>query len=184
MRVDRVLEDVPERRVEVPGPADDPGGEAPAEEVSTATMTDVERLRVRAVQPLHAGRQVGDLGGEDDVVVRAHQAVRVERPGMLLARVREHGEEVEPVDVIEEDHRARDAVRRDVERPVGQVPARNSGHVLDGTGGRRRREPRARLSARFRRTAATDPGQTRVCPGSVPACRRPVAARRRARGLM
>jgi hypothetical protein len=63
----------------------------------------VEPLRVDAVQPLHARREVGDFGGEDEMVMRVHQAVRVQLPGKPLAGNREQVEEIESIEIGEED---------------------------------------------------------------------------------
>ena len=54
--------------------------EAVAEEVPRPAVALVELLGVGPVQDLHAGRQRLEVGLDDQVVVVAHQAERVEVP--------------------------------------------------------------------------------------------------------
>ena len=65
----------------------DPGGEPVAEQVARPIPPLVERLRVDAVQPLHAGGERSQLRFDHGVVVRAECAPRVQRPAAPTRRV-------------------------------------------------------------------------------------------------
>jgi hypothetical protein len=58
--------------------------EAAFEQAAAPTVTLVEALRVRAVHEVHAGREA--LAGrlDDQVVMRAQEAARVDAPGMTV----------------------------------------------------------------------------------------------------
>ena len=110
--------DVLARRPVVRLVADDPRTEAPFEDMSATTVTVVEELRVAAVQALHSFGQVRCRCLDDEVVMRAHEAVRVHLPAKSVGDHREQVEEVDPVDVGDEDRSFADAVRRHMEDPV------------------------------------------------------------------
>ena len=152
--------------------ADHVGREAPPEHVPAPPVTLVERLGVEAVQPLHAGGEVRDLGREDEVVMRVHQAVRVQPPGVLLAREQEQVEEIQPIQVGDEDRSPPDAVARDVEDTVGEAPARLARHDADASVRPSRPEGLARVRAQTCCTPTPEEGLSqvwcRVCPSSVP----------------
>ncbi|MDF2753393.1 MAG: hypothetical protein K0S82_1776 [Gaiellaceae bacterium] len=74
----RVVEDVVKRVPVVLFVVDDPGGEPLAEERSLATEPGVVLPGVVALDPLHGRREVFDPGVDERVVVRPHQAERVE----------------------------------------------------------------------------------------------------------
>jgi hypothetical protein len=59
---------------------DDPGSETVGEEVSEACVPLIEGLRVQPVQPSHAVRQLDPRRSDDEVVVRRHQAHRLDGP--------------------------------------------------------------------------------------------------------
>jgi hypothetical protein len=108
--------------------------ETALEHVPAAAMALVEELRIAAVQTLHARGEVLGRRLDDEVVVRAHEAIRVNDPVVVA---RDHGqqvEEVEPVDVHEEDRCVADAVGRDLEEPVWQISSQQSRHLaFDGS---------------------------------------------------
>jgi len=109
--------------------ADDPRAEAPFEDMSATTVAVVEELRIAAVEALHSLGQVRCRGLDDEVVVRAHEAVRVHLPAKLAGDHREQVEEVDPVDVGDEDRGVADAVRRHVEDPVRKAASQYSRHL-------------------------------------------------------
>jgi hypothetical protein len=127
-RLDRVVEDVLHRVLEVTLVVDDPRREALTEQGSLALEAGVVLSRVVALVPLSGFRQVLDAAGEDGVVVRAQQAVamelEVEAAGGLLQERQEHV----AILVVDEEHRLVDGVRRDVEETVGQLGAKDARH--------------------------------------------------------
>ena len=126
--LDRVVEDVVHRVLEVALVVDDPRCEALAEQGSLALEAGVVLSRVVALVPLGGFRQVLDAAGEDGVVVRAEQAVamepEVETAGGLLQERQEHVS----ILVVDEEHRFVDGVRGDVEEAVGQLGAKDARH--------------------------------------------------------
>jgi len=86
--------------------------------MSATTVAVVEELRVAAVQALHSFGQGRCRGLHDEVVMRAHEAVRVHLPTKLVGDHREQVKEVDPVDIGDEDRSVADAVRRHMEDPV------------------------------------------------------------------
>jgi hypothetical protein len=52
--------------------------------VSEAPVALVERLRVAALETLEAARELGLGAVQDEVVVRRHEAERVQRPAVSL----------------------------------------------------------------------------------------------------
>jgi len=134
------------------------------EEMPATPVATVEDLRVAAVEALHPGGKPLRRGRDDDVVVRVHQAVRVDIPAELLGDRLQQIEEVEPIDVLAEDRRRTDAVRRDVEDTVREVASAQPWHPDDGSCDRRRRSG-LRTN---RHEIATHWCQTRVGPGAVP----------------
>jgi hypothetical protein len=77
-RLDRVVEDVLHRVLEVTLVVDDPRCEALAEQGPLTLEAGVVLSRVVALVPLGGFREVLDAAGEDGVVVRAQQAVAME----------------------------------------------------------------------------------------------------------
>jgi hypothetical protein len=126
---DRILEDVGDRCVEVILVVDDPGRVAVAEQMSLALVPSVEALRVDAVEAVDAaGHQLnGRL--EQQVVVRAHEAVSDAAPAEAADALPEQLEELQPVLVVNEDERVLDSVRRDVKEAVGEVGSKPACHA-------------------------------------------------------
>jgi hypothetical protein len=115
---DRVVEDVVERSGQIVVVGDGARGVAVTEEVAPALMATVERQRVDPVEPMHPAGHRLDGGLEHEVVVRRHQAVRVELPVETLDAVPEENEEARPVEPVAEDRPLVHAERRDVEDAV------------------------------------------------------------------
>jgi hypothetical protein len=109
--------------------ADGPRAEAAFEDMSAAPVAMVEELGIAAVQVLHSFGQVRCRCLDDEVVVRAHEAVRVHLPVELVGGHREQVEEVHSVDVGDEDRNVADAVRRHVEDPVRKASSQYSRHL-------------------------------------------------------
>jgi hypothetical protein len=110
--------------------ADHPDREAPSKDVSMATVTHVEPLGVDAVEVLHARRQALDRRLDNEVIVRAHEAVRMAVPAVASGDQGEEGDEKTSIDGVEVDLAREHATGRHVEDPVGQVGAPNAGHVV------------------------------------------------------
>jgi hypothetical protein len=108
---------------------DDPGGEALLEEVAATAVARVEAARVAAVQAVHPGGEADARRLDDQVVVRAEQAVRVELPAVSADADQKQRGERAPVDVVAEDVEPAGAARGDVVDAVGQVAARHSRHA-------------------------------------------------------
>jgi hypothetical protein len=109
--------------------ADHPDREAPSKDVAMAAVTHVEALGVDAVQILHARRQALDRRLDHEVIVRAHQTVRVAMPAVASGDQGEKRDEETSIDGVEVDRAREHAAGRHVEDPVGQVGAANSGHA-------------------------------------------------------
>jgi hypothetical protein len=109
------------------------GGIPIAEDVTRARMPVVEVARVSAVEPMH--RQGQDLSPalDEQVVVRAHEAVRVaghlesgdDRP--------EQPEKYAAVVVVSEQRTVRGRPTGDVVEAVREMTARPSRHVADAS---------------------------------------------------
>ena len=104
------------------------GVEAGAEEVAEALVTAVEALGVDAVEPLHAGGEVGAGGVDDEVVVRVHEAEGVAAPAVALDRLGQQLEEEHAVVVVLEQELGEHRVGGDVEEPVGQQSPEQTRH--------------------------------------------------------
>jgi hypothetical protein len=127
-RLDRVVEDVLHRVLEVTLVVDDPRREALTEQGSLALEAGVVLSRVVALVPLSGFGQVLDAAGEDGVVVRAQQAVAMELEVEAARGLLQEGQEHVPILVVDEEHRLVDGVRGDVEETVGQLGAKNARH--------------------------------------------------------
>jgi hypothetical protein len=128
-RANRVVEDVVECVLVVLFVVDDPGGEPLAEECSLAAEPGVVLPGVVALDPLHGPREVFDPGVDERVVVRAHQAVRVEPEAPPPNALREQPDERPVVVPVAEQPGFVDGIPRQVEVAVGQLTAEDSGHA-------------------------------------------------------
>jgi hypothetical protein len=79
----------------------------------------VEPESVDPVQSLHSGPQSVDRGLEDQMVVRRHQAERVDDPVEAIDAIGEERKEVQAVRVVAKDGATVDAARRDVKDTIG-----------------------------------------------------------------
>jgi hypothetical protein len=123
------LKHVLARRGEVLLVPHDPRPKPALEDVAAAPVPFVEELRVAAVEAVHAGGELGRGRLDDEVVVGAHQAVGLDAPVELARADRQQVEEVDPVDVVAEDRRVLDPVRRDVEVPVREAASEEARHL-------------------------------------------------------
>jgi hypothetical protein len=150
---DGVHPDVIESAVPVVLVANRPGGEALAEEGSDAAVDGVVLAGVRAVRGVQGTGEILGAARDDRVVVRVHEAVRVERDRLPPDSGREQREEEPAVGIGPVEDRFVHRVGRDVEEAVGERRAENPGHDLHGTDGRALRDP----PRHFRPTSDTPP---------------------------
>jgi hypothetical protein len=132
-RADRVREDVFAGGGEVVVAFDDPGGVAISEQVAGALVPLVEAESMDAVQALHPEPQLRDGRVDDEVVVRRHQAERVDGPVEAGDALSEQTEEGQAVGVVAVDRATIDAARRHVEDAVRQRAAQPSRHLATVT---------------------------------------------------
>jgi hypothetical protein len=142
---------------------DHPGGEALAEERAFSFVASVVLTRVMALIPLDGSRELLGWAFQNGVVVRAHEAVGIEREPEARHGGQEEQEEQPPVCVLAEEHRLVHGVRRDVEIAVRELSTADSCHAANGTGGKRLRRASATLPTHFRHGfASRDECQTLV----------------------
>jgi hypothetical protein len=115
---DGVLDDVSARRSQIALAVDCASGEAAGEERAEALVALVEGLAVVAQEPLEAARELGLRAVEHEVVMRRHQAERVQCPAVALGAETKSPEEGASVVVVAEDRAPVDAARGDVEIAV------------------------------------------------------------------
>src|SRR4051795_12942134 len=94
------------------------GAKARAEEVAVAVVPLVEGLCVYPVEPLHPGGKVCACRFEHRVVVRRHQAERVQFPAVAPRCADKQREEQTAILVVAKDRGLRDAACVDVEVAV------------------------------------------------------------------
>jgi hypothetical protein len=135
--------------------ADHPRPEAFSEQGSLASVDDVVLAGVGAVRPVERVREVLDATGDDRVVMRVQEAVRVERDRVVAQSRQEEVEEQDAIAVGLEEHRFVNGVRGVVEEAVGERRAKDAGHGLYSTVGRAGRRPAAELSTQFRHACAS-----------------------------
>lgn len=109
---------------------DDPRGEAVGKEVAKPEVPLVEQLRVATVQPLNSARELDSRGVEHEVVVRRHQAERVDGPVVALDADPHVGEEHPPVGVVSDDGAAVDPARDYMEIAIWKCGSKHPRHVL------------------------------------------------------
>jgi hypothetical protein len=174
-----ILEHVAQRRGEVLLVLDGAARETVGPEVPGAAVTRIEALRVATVDVLHAGGEVFDRRGDDQVVVRSEDAERDQLPAEEFDAVEEEVEEPTAVVVVAEGRRAVDAARPGVKEPVGEERAKLARHAstVAGTGARRGLR---RRSLHFRdeghgsrgHVSGSDPGARRFRSGLHRPCPR------------
>jgi hypothetical protein len=112
--VDGVVEDVFEGRAVLLLGLDGSRPEAAAEDVILAPVPLVEGTCVLAVEVAHAVREVGERGLDDQVVVVAEEAARVQPPAVAPADAPQDLDEDRAVPVVQEDRRVVVPLRADV----------------------------------------------------------------------
>jgi hypothetical protein len=127
--IDRVLADVFESGVVVILALDQSRGVPALKEAAAAAVATVESLRVRAVHQVHAGREIHPGRLDDQVVVRAEEAARVDAPAKPLGCPLDQLDEVDSVEVAAEKKCAAGGAAGDVVEAVGQIAATHPGHV-------------------------------------------------------
>jgi hypothetical protein len=108
--------------------ADHPGCEAFSEQGSLTLVNDVVLPGVGAVCAVEGVREILDTTGDDRVVVRVQEAVRVERNRVVAQSRQEEVEEQDAIAVGLEEDGLVDGVRGVVEEPVGERRAKDAGH--------------------------------------------------------
>ena len=107
---------------------DDPRGEAVGEEVAEPEVPLVEQLRVATVQLLDSARELDSRGVEHEVVVRRHQAKRVDGPVVALDACPHVDEEHPPVGVVSDDGAAVNAAGDHMEITVWKCGSKHPRH--------------------------------------------------------
>jgi hypothetical protein len=92
---------------------------ASSEDMILARVPEVRPAREAAVELAHADGEPILRKVDDEVVMRPHQAVRVEQPAESPSDALEHPQKCMPVDVIEVHHSSIVPARRDVEERLG-----------------------------------------------------------------
>lgn len=128
---DGVLDDVAAGGAQVALALDRPRREAVREQVSEAPVALVERLRIAALQALETTRELHPRAVEDEMVVRRHEAKRVERPVIPLGARPHVGQERAPVVVVAEDRAAVHAACHDVEVAVRKRGSQDARHATN-----------------------------------------------------
>jgi hypothetical protein len=153
--VQRVVQDVVDRRRELSIVPDHPRPEALGEERAEPAVAGVVLSSVVAVQPLHRLRELLRGAVHDEVVVGGHQAPGFEAQAEAPDRGAELEQEQAAVEVVPEERRFADAARGDVEVPVGQTRAQHSSHGPTMRPGNDRTQPHEPLSPHFRHAFAS-----------------------------
>jgi hypothetical protein len=139
--VDRVVEDVVEGVVVLLFRLDHLGPEATAEDVVPAAVPLVERARVLAIQVAHAVGEIRERRLDDEVVVVAEQAARMQPPAVAASNAPQDLDEDSPVPVVHEDRRVVVPFRADVVVGACCEIAKRSSHPGDRSGVGRGRTP-------------------------------------------
>jgi hypothetical protein len=112
--MDRVVDDICERRFVLLLGFDQFRPEPAAEDVVAATVSVIERPRVLAVEVAHAVGEIRQRRFDDEVVVISHQAAGVQLPAIAAHDPAQDANERVPVGVVEDDRRVVVPRRRDV----------------------------------------------------------------------
>jgi hypothetical protein len=156
--VDGVVEDVLERRAVLLLGLDHPRPEAAAEDVILPPVPFVEGTCVLAVEVAHSIREVRERRLDDQVVVVAEEAARVEPPAVAPADAFQDPDEDRAVGVVQEDRRLVVSLRSDVVVRAGFGMAKRSSHaatVAAAVASERSRAPLATLASRTRHVPGT-----------------------------
>ena len=128
--VERVVDDVFDRCFVLVVRLDQLRPKASPEDVVAAAVPVVERACVLAVEVAHAVRQVRQRRLDDEVVVIAHQAARVQLPAVAGRDSVEDVNEGLPVGVVEHDRRLVVAACADVVVPAGDERTEFATHCV------------------------------------------------------
>ena len=101
---------------------------AALEHVTGAAVAPVEGLGVHAIQVAHAAREVGCRRLEHEVIVVAHQAIRVTEPAPPLDRAPQEVEKAATIGGVLIDRRLRVAARGHVVEGTLELEAERSSH--------------------------------------------------------
>lgn len=111
---------------------DHPGVALP-EQGAPALVASVVLARVVAVEPMERAGELVRGSLDDGVVVRAHDAIGMQRETCPSHGSPQVDHEEQAVAVVAEEHRLGDRVRRDVEEAGRQVGAADTSHPSDAT---------------------------------------------------
>ena len=114
---------------------DHPRAEALAEERALAVVASVVLPRVVALEPLNGSRELFGGAFQNRVVVRVHEAVRVQPQPETRHGGQEEQQEQPSIPVRAEEHGLVHGICGDVEVAVREVSAANSRHAANGTAG-------------------------------------------------
>ena len=92
-------------------------------------MALVEAARIDAVQPLHGRGEPHRFRLDQQVIVRAHQAVGDEPPAEPGGRDAERVQELQSVEVVVEDVHAAGTNRGEMKVPIGEVGPPHPRHL-------------------------------------------------------
>jgi hypothetical protein len=162
--VDWIVENVVERVVVLLLRLDRPRPEALAKNVVFAAVTRIERACVLTIEVTHTVGEVRKRRLDDQVVVVAQQAERVESPPVAPAHALQDLEEDRPVVVVEEDRVVVVAFRADVVVRAGLELAKWSSHAGDRSRGERGQPS----PCGFRRTLVTVSGLCQARAAAAP----------------
>ena len=99
------------------------------EEMAAATVARVERLRVTAVEELHAEGQIVLPRLRQQVVVVGHEAVDATEPCELGGGQAQEGDEEPAIAIVTIERCAFYAATRDMKEAVSELCSRSSRHV-------------------------------------------------------
>lgn len=98
--------------------------------MSETIMALVEQLRVAAIQTLEAARELDARGVKHEVVVRRHQAERVDRPVEAFDAGAHMRQEHSPVGIVSDDGASVDPARDHMEVAIRKCGSKHPWHVL------------------------------------------------------
>src|SRR5581483_1389187 len=127
-RADRVEHDVPTDLLQVSLSVHELSAIPPLEDVTGTLVPSIEPLCVHAVQLSHGGRQVALRRLEQQMVVVAHQTVRVTPDSIACHHGGQHDQERGAVGVVREDRLPIVAPRGNVIGPAGKKRPERSRH--------------------------------------------------------
>ena len=127
----RIEDDIAAGFQKVSLPLDDCCAVARLEQVADVVVSSVEVVRMRAVHVVHAHREVGVGGLDEEMEVIRHQAIGRTQPTVPFHHFGQHREKPAPVEIVKEDGAALSATRRDVVDGAGRLKARAARHSVN-----------------------------------------------------